>query len=74
MMPDFCSKLLYDAAREKLGGNLSDNKETAKFFQENMFKHGSSKSEEEILKIISGKKLSAEAFCKQIDKYNSENV
>lgn len=65
---------IYDAAHEQLG-NLSETTQTAKFFQENIFKYGSSKSEDEIMKIATGKSLSAEAFCKQLEKikYNDEN-
>ena len=62
---------IYDAAHEKLGGNLSETTDTAKFFQENIFQYGSSKSEDEIMKIATGKELSAEAFCKQLEKIQS---
>ena len=62
------SEQIYDSAREKLGGNLSDNKDTAKFFEDNIFQYGCSKTEDEILKIVSGKELSSEAFCKQLEK------
>lgn len=61
---------IYDAAHEKLG-NLTETTQTAKFFQENIFKYGSSKTENEIMKIATGKELSAEAFCKQIEEFNS---
>lgn len=65
---------IYDAAHEQLG-NLSETTQTAKFFQENIFKYGSSKSEDEIMKIATGKSLSAEAFCKQLEKikYDGED-
>lgn len=60
---------IYEAAHEKVG-DLSQSTETAKFFQENIFKYGSSKSEDEIMKIATGKELSAEAFCRQLEKLN----
>lgn len=65
---------IYDAAHEQIG-DLSETTQTAKFFQENIFKYGSSKTEDEIMKIATGKSLSAEAFCKQLEKikYEEEN-
>lgn len=62
---------IYDAAHEQLG-NLTETKETADFFRENIFKYGASKSEDEIIKIATGKELSAEAFCKQLEKINQQ--
>lgn len=61
---------IYEAAHEKIGCDLSDTTETAKFFQENIFQYGSSKSEDEIMKIATGKELDAEAFCRQLEKIN----
>ncbi len=61
---------LYEAAHEKVG-DLTKSTETAKFFQENIFNCGRSKSEEEIIKLATGKELSAEAYCKQLEKLNA---
>ena len=43
---------------------LTESKDTAKFFN-NIFKYGSSKSEEELLKQATGKTLDVDAYCKQ---------
>ena len=58
---------LYDALTDKFG-NLTENKETAKYLNENLFKHGGSKEDNEILTEITGKELSADAFCERINK------
>ncbi len=58
---------IYETAHEQLG-NLTENKNTAKFFEENIYQYGNSKSEAEVVKIATGKELSAEAFCRQLEK------
>ena len=58
---------LYDSLTQKLG-KLTENKETAKYLDENLFKYGGSKDDNEILTEITGKELSADAFCERINK------
>lgn len=56
---------IYDAAIEKLGP-LTKNKNTAEFFRKKLFRFGATLKEEEIIKKLTGKKLSTEAFLKQL--------
>ncbi len=58
---------LYDALTKKLG-KLTENKETAKYLNENLFKYGGSKDDNELLTEITGKELSADAFCNRINE------
>lgn len=58
---------LYDSLTQKFG-KLTENKETAKYLNNNLFKYGGSKDDNEILTEITGKELSAEAFCNRINK------
>ncbi len=58
---------LYDALTKKLG-KLTENKETAKYLNENLFKYGGSKDDNELLTEITGKELSADAFCERINE------
>jgi len=58
---------LYESLTDKFG-KLTENKATAEYLNENLFKYGGSKDDNEILTAITGKKLSAEAFCKRINK------
>lgn len=55
---------LYNAASKGGKVKLTESKDTAKFFN-NIFKYGSSKSEEELLKQATGKTLDVDAYCKQ---------
>ncbi len=58
---------LYDALTEKFG-NLTENKDTAKYLNEHIFQYGGSKEDDEILEEVTGKPLSADAFCERINK------
>lgn len=58
---------IYDAASAKLG-KLTENPNTAEFFRKNIFRYGSSLTEEQILKKLTGKGLDAAAFCKQFER------
>lgn len=58
---------LYGALTEKFG-KLTENKQTAEYLNENLFKYGGSKEDDEILTDITGKELTAEAFCDRINK------
>ncbi len=62
---------LYDGLTDKLG-KLTENKETAKYLDDNLFKYGGSKTDDEILTSITGKPLNAEAFCNRINKLVQE--
>ena len=58
---------LYDALTEKFG-NITENKNTAKYLNEHIFQYGGSKEDDEILEEVTGKPLSADAFCERINK------
>lgn len=58
---------LYEALTDKFG-KLTENQDTAEYLNENLFQYGGSKDDNEILTDITGKELSAEAFCKRINK------
>jgi peptidyl-dipeptidase A len=58
---------LYNALTEKFG-NITKNKDTAAYLNENLFQYGGSKEDDEILTEITGKPLSADAFCDRINK------
>ena len=58
---------LYDALTDKFG-KLTENKDTAEYLNEHLFQYGGSKDDNEILTDITGKELSAEAFCERINK------
>lgn len=58
---------IYDGAVKKLGP-LTQNEHTADFFKTKMFRHGSSLTDNQIIKNISGKDLSVEAYCDQLKK------
>ena len=62
---------LYDGLTKKLG-KLTENKNTAKYLDENIFQYGGSKTDDEILKKVTGKKLSADAFCERLNKLVQE--
>ena len=58
---------MYDGLTQKFG-NLTENKDTAKYLDENIFQYGGSKEDDEILEKVTGKPLTAEAFCERINK------
>lgn len=58
---------LYESLTDKFG-KLTENKETAQYLNDNLFKYGGSKDDNEILTDITGKELSADAFCERINK------
>ena len=58
---------LYGALTDKFG-KLTENKQTAEYLNENLFKYGGSKEDDEILTDITGNELTAEAFCNRINK------
>lgn len=62
---------LYDGLTKKLG-KLTENKDTAKYLDENVFQYGGSKTDDEILEKVTGKKLSADAFCERLNKLVKE--
>lgn len=57
---------LYDSLTDKFG-KLTENKETSKYLDEHIFQYGGSKDDNEILRDVTGKNLSAEAFCNRIN-------
>lgn len=48
-------------------GDLTKNPNTAKYFNQKLFRFGATLSPDELIKKITGKELSAEAFCKQFE-------
>ena len=58
---------LYDALTDKFG-KLTENNKTAEYLNENLFKYGGSKDDNELLTEITGKELKADAFCNRINK------
>ena len=59
---------LYNTASKNGTVKLTESKNTAKFFNNKIFKYGTYKSEEEILKSTTGKALDVDAYCKQFKK------
>jgi len=57
---------IYETATGKLGP-LTKNDKTADYFRTKMFRHGSSLTEDELIKKMTGKELSVEPFCKQFE-------
>lgn len=55
---------IYDAAKEKLGP-LTQNENTAEYFRKKLFRVGASVDENELIKKVTGKELSVDAFCNQ---------
>lgn len=58
---------LYEALTEKFGGKLTENKGTAEYLDNNLFCYGGSKTDDENLIEITGKPLTAEAFCNRLN-------
>ena len=58
---------IYETLKSELG-ELTQNTNTAKVLKEKLFKLGSSKTEEEIVKELTGKELSENDFCNRIIK------
>lgn len=56
---------IYEAATQKLGP-LTQNEKTAEFFRQKLFRFGSTLTDGEIIKHMTGKELGAEAFYRQI--------
>ena len=56
---------IYNYLKTKLG-NISENKKTAEFLKENLFKYGISMEENELIKQMTGKDLSAKDFIDNI--------
>lgn len=59
---------LYNTASKNGTVKLTESKDTAKFFNNKIFKYGASKTEEEVLKSATGKVLDVDAYCKQFKK------
>lgn len=58
---------MYDTAHKALG-NLTENTDTAKFFEKKLFKYGTSLEENELLKKFTGSELNPEALCRTYEK------
>jgi peptidyl-dipeptidase A len=56
---------IYNAMKSELG-EISQNKKTAEFLKEKLFKYGSSVWEEDLIVDMTGKPLSEEDFCNRI--------
>jgi peptidyl-dipeptidase A len=63
---------LYKSLTDKFG-NLTENKETAKYLNDNLFKYGGSLDDNEILTKVTGKELSADDFCNRINNQINNN-
>ncbi len=59
---------LYNTASKNGTVKLTESKDTAKFFNNKIFKYGASKTEEEVLKSATGMTLDVDAYCKQFKK------
>ena len=59
---------LYNAVSKNGTVKLTESEDTAKFFNNKIFKYGASKTDEEILKSATGKALDVDAYCKQFKK------
>lgn len=58
---------LYNVVSKNGTVKLTESKNTAKFFNNKIFKYGASKTEEELLKQATGKTLDVDAYCKQFN-------
>jgi Zn-dependent M32 family carboxypeptidase len=58
---------IYNAMTRELG-EISKNKNSAKFLNERLFKYGSSVWEEDLIKSLTGKPLGEDDFCERITK------
>lgn len=58
---------LYNTMKEKLG-DISENTETSKFLDSELFKYGASIEDDELIEKITGKPLSEDDFCDRIVK------
>ena len=58
---------IYNAMKSELG-EISENKKTAEFLNERLFKFGSSVWEEDLIEELTGKPLSEDDFCERILK------
>lgn len=56
---------MYEGAKNKLG-DLTKTTKTKEFFDKNLFRFGSTLSENEVLQKLSGKSLSVDDYCKQL--------
>jgi len=61
---EILAEQLYNTASKNGTIKLTESKDTAKFFNNKIFRYGSSKTEEEILKIATGKTLDVDSYCK----------
>lgn len=59
---------LYNAVSKNGNVKLTESEDTAKFFNNKIFKYGASKTDEEILKSATGKALDVDAYCKQFKR------
>jgi len=64
---------LYDALTKKLG-NLTQNNKTAEYLNENLFKYGGSKFDNELLLEITGSELSGKSFCDKINNLVNDKI
>jgi len=63
---------IYDAFKKDciakgIEPKMIGNDNTAEFFKENIFKHGKTLSEDEIMEKITGSRLNADSFCEELN-------
>lgn len=56
---------MYKSMKKDLG-NLTENKDTAKYLDEKLFKYGTSVEESELIKMFTGSELSTDALCESL--------
>ena len=57
---------IYNKLKQELG-DITKNKDTAKYLDENLFKYGASIDEYDLIKQFTGKEFSAEDFAKSLE-------
>lgn len=62
---DLMKAQMYKSMKEKLG-NLTENKLTAKYLDEKLFRYGTSVEEPDLIKMFTGSELSADALCESL--------
>lgn len=56
---------MYKSMHEKLG-NITENKSTAEYLDNNLFRYGMSMPESELIKVFTGSELSSDALCESL--------
>lgn len=62
---DLIKAQMYKSMREDLG-NITENKETANYLNDKLFKYGTSLEESELIELFTGSQLSSDALCESL--------